>query len=188
MELGATVCTPSAPHCLLCPLARFCEGRKLGITESLPEKRKKRAIVSVQLVSIVLLDAKNSSLLLPPPKTLSRGSADDHIPALVAKLWHFPTVSAPGDTQNALRKTLNHELRITNAKSISAHLLENVRHTVTYRSISVAAYLVNVKQLPRISGAKHLPLSHFDSVPVSNLTRKIVRSALKYLSSTQTTH
>ena len=56
MELGATVCTPKSPQCLLCPIAQFCAGRKLGIAESLPEKRKKRATVAVQLVSVVLLD------------------------------------------------------------------------------------------------------------------------------------
>jgi A/G-specific adenine glycosylase len=34
MELGATLCTPKSPQCLLCPVAQFCEGRKLGIAES----------------------------------------------------------------------------------------------------------------------------------------------------------
>src|SRR5216683_1239504 len=37
MELGATLCTPKSPQCLLCPVAQFCEGRKLGIAECLPE-------------------------------------------------------------------------------------------------------------------------------------------------------
>jgi len=37
------------PQCLLCPVAQFCEGHKLGIAESLPEKRKKRATVEVTL-------------------------------------------------------------------------------------------------------------------------------------------
>jgi adenine-specific DNA glycosylase len=53
MELGATVCSPRSPQCLLCPVAQFCQGRKLGIAESLPEKRKKRATVAVQLISVV---------------------------------------------------------------------------------------------------------------------------------------
>src|SRR5438876_3184936 len=38
MELGATLCTPKSPQCLLCPVAQFCEGRKQGIAELLPEK------------------------------------------------------------------------------------------------------------------------------------------------------
>src|SRR5438876_1211618 len=38
MELGATLCAPRSPQCLLCPVAQFCEGRKQGIAELLPEK------------------------------------------------------------------------------------------------------------------------------------------------------
>lgn len=43
MDLGATVCTPRSPSCLICPLARFCEGRAQGIAESLPIKPPKKA-------------------------------------------------------------------------------------------------------------------------------------------------
>jgi len=68
MELGATLCTPKSPRCLLCPVAQFCEGRKLGIAESLPEKRKKRAMVQVTLAAAVFADAEGQTLLLPPPK------------------------------------------------------------------------------------------------------------------------
>src|SRR6266851_1906591 len=56
MELGATLCTPRAPQCLLCPVAQFCRARKLGLAESLPAARKKRATVEITLASAVLLD------------------------------------------------------------------------------------------------------------------------------------
>src|SRR6266481_4920562 len=67
MELGATLCTPRSPQCLLCPVAQFCEGRKLGIAESLPELRKKRATVEVTLAAAVFLDENGWTLLLPAP-------------------------------------------------------------------------------------------------------------------------
>jgi len=188
MELGATLCTPRAPQCLLCPVAQFCEGRKLGIAGSLPEKRKKRAVVAIQLVSVVLLDSKGDSLLLPPPATLAGSKPDDHIPSLVAKLWHFPTVSARADLENAFRTILHRDLGIKNAKFVRPELLDKVRHTVTYRTISVAAYLVRVKRLPKILAAKHLPLTEVHSMPVSGLTRKVARSAVNHLSASKTTH
>ena len=37
MDLGATICTPRAPRCLLCPLAALCLGRELG-PEQFPAK------------------------------------------------------------------------------------------------------------------------------------------------------
>src|SRR5829696_9017185 len=36
MELGATVCTPRAPLCLICPVAAECRARALGLQDALP--------------------------------------------------------------------------------------------------------------------------------------------------------
>ncbi|WP_179378128.1 A/G-specific adenine glycosylase [Jannaschia marina] len=41
MDLGATVCTPKSPACVICPLRDHCAGRKAGIAESLPRKAPK---------------------------------------------------------------------------------------------------------------------------------------------------
>ena len=41
MELGATVCTPRNPKCVLCPWRDACTARKLGIQEELPRKLAK---------------------------------------------------------------------------------------------------------------------------------------------------
>src|SRR5580693_5874747 len=38
MELGATVCLPKQPQCRLCPVARDCVARQLGIQNELPAK------------------------------------------------------------------------------------------------------------------------------------------------------
>src|SRR5690606_11778908 len=48
MELGAIVCTPRSPSCLVCPLATSCQALELGLTETLPvkvERRKPQAVV-----------------------------------------------------------------------------------------------------------------------------------------------
>ena len=36
MELGALVCTPREPACLVCPLLTLCEARRLGLQDRLP--------------------------------------------------------------------------------------------------------------------------------------------------------
>lgn len=43
MELGATVCTPHNPNCLLCPWSRQCEARKQNRISELPAKRPRKA-------------------------------------------------------------------------------------------------------------------------------------------------
>jgi A/G-specific adenine glycosylase len=55
MDLGATICTPKRPSCLVCPLAGFCAGRAQGIAAQLPmrsakpERPLRRAIAFVAL-------------------------------------------------------------------------------------------------------------------------------------------
>ncbi|PWC56415.1 A/G-specific adenine glycosylase [Azospirillum sp. TSO22-1] len=41
MDLGATVCTPRKPKCMLCPVAESCAARAAGIQEELPRKSAK---------------------------------------------------------------------------------------------------------------------------------------------------
>lgn len=43
MDVGATICTPKIPRCLLCPLAQDCRARELGRQEELPVKPPKKA-------------------------------------------------------------------------------------------------------------------------------------------------
>jgi len=182
MELGATVCTPQNPQCLLCPASNFCEARKRGIADVIPEKRKKRAPVAVQLVTAVLLDPAGRCLLLPPPKVNRNAPSDDHVPSLVAGLWHFPTAPSPDGTGAALGDLLRRELKQKGAAK--AEPIGRARHTVTYRTLHVAMFLVRMKSLPKIAGARYVALTKVTAQPISNLTRKIARNALRHLEST----
>ncbi|GMM92853.1 A/G-specific adenine glycosylase [Qipengyuania sp. MTN3-11] len=42
MDLGATICTPRDPRCLLCPLAEDCDGRRTGDPARFPVKPPKK--------------------------------------------------------------------------------------------------------------------------------------------------
>jgi A/G-specific adenine glycosylase len=179
MELGATLCIPKSPQCLLCPVMQFCEGRKLGIAESLPEKRKKRATVDVTLAAAVFSDKKGQTLLLPPPKYSNEKVSADHVPTLVSKMWHFPTLSVNGDPAEnllAFLRGLFPNIQISKPQLAPA---EKIRHAVTYRAVTVMPFVIDVKNLPRISGAKQVPLGDISGLPISNLTRKVARAALE---------
>lgn len=43
MDLGATLCTPRSPKCLLCPVANQCDARAAGTPEAFPVKARKKA-------------------------------------------------------------------------------------------------------------------------------------------------
>jgi A/G-specific adenine glycosylase len=46
MDLGATICTPKNPNCLICPWLDACKGRQLGIAATLPRKLPKQALTT----------------------------------------------------------------------------------------------------------------------------------------------
>ncbi len=189
MELGATLCTPKSPQCLLCPVAQFCAGRKLGIAESLPEKRKKRATVNVTLAAAVYLDENGRTLLLPAParENQSRESQADYIPMLVSNLWHFPTVAATGNSAAKLRTHLGKLVRGSRNRSLHFVPAGKVHHTVTYRAIVINPFLIRVKRIPRIKGSELVLLTDISMLPVSNLTHKVARAALAVAASAPNT-
>jgi A/G-specific adenine glycosylase len=44
MDLGATICTPKSPNCLMCPWTEECAGRAAGLASALPYKLAKKPV------------------------------------------------------------------------------------------------------------------------------------------------
>ncbi|HEY2457871.1 MAG TPA: A/G-specific adenine glycosylase [Candidatus Acidoferrum sp.] len=177
MELGATLCTPRSPQCLLCPVNEFCEARKLGLVDSIPAKRKLRDTVDITLAAAVFLDPESRTFLLPPPTARLLQKSHDEVAGLLSRMWHFPTIRVASDPIQELREHLQNLLPRLRSASLHFATLKAARHAVTYRNISIQPFAVHVKKLPHDSSSKILSLSDLSSVPVSNLTRKIARAA-----------
>jgi len=64
MELGATVCLPRQPQCLLCPVSVHCEARKTGRQEEFPIKSKRAAANIVTKQLLIVTKANQSKVLL----------------------------------------------------------------------------------------------------------------------------
>ena len=62
MELGATICTPRAPRCPVCPLKRWCSAYRDGRQHELPVKMRERKKVEVALEAYVI--ERGGALLL----------------------------------------------------------------------------------------------------------------------------
>jgi A/G-specific adenine glycosylase len=182
MELGAMICTPRSPQCLLCPVSECCRARQMGLAESLPEKRRTRAKMQITLAAAVLVDRDGRTLLLPPPNDSGKQTTHQEVATLVSKMWHFPTVSVRKNAVTELRKLLK-QLSPIRGQDRAQRLepLPKVRHAVTYRDIVLLPFRVLVTKLPRIPAAKRISLpelASLSSLAVSNLTRKVARAAL----------
>lgn len=62
MELGAIVCLPREPRCLLCPVATGCAAKALQRQRDFPVKARKQRSIAVE--KTVLIVEQNGSLLL----------------------------------------------------------------------------------------------------------------------------
>jgi A/G-specific adenine glycosylase len=178
MELGATICLPRSPQCLVCPVTKFCAARKEGVQETIPEKRKKRAFVAVRLAAAVFVDAKGDTLLLPPPRPGAEKITAEHVPTLVSKMWHFPTIAVAENPRAELERHLKCEFAFDKKRNAPLVALSRVRHSVTYRQITIFGFRIDLEKLSLLDGAKTIALDDLSSVPISNLTRKIARAAM----------
>jgi A/G-specific adenine glycosylase len=167
MELGATVCTPKSPRCGECPVEKWCRAHKLGIAEKLPSARKKRATVEVTLAAAVLLDPRGRTLLV---RQL------DGDGALFSRMWQFPALEITRtDAPAALARYFREKFGAAMKGDLTP--LATARHAVTFRNIRLEPYLIRVDRLPRVTGARLVPLTQIRRLPVSNATQKIADAA-----------
>ena len=66
-DLGASICTPAAPACALCPWMANCAARRLGIERSLPRKSPKKPRPVRYGVHFWLTDDRGTVLLRTRP-------------------------------------------------------------------------------------------------------------------------
>jgi A/G-specific adenine glycosylase len=95
MELGATVCLPRAPNCLVCPLCELCRTRG-DLPSSTPEARRKREI------HYSLRTRAKKVFLVCRPKTES----------LMPGMWELPERSSANGYHETLL-TLRHSITVT---------------------------------------------------------------------------
>src|SRR5262249_21707813 len=79
MELGALICTPTQPSCMLCPVVRYCAARADGIVDFIPPKSNTVPLTLVDEAAVVLCKGTRV-LLVQRPSNASRW----------AGLWEFP--------------------------------------------------------------------------------------------------
>jgi A/G-specific adenine glycosylase len=84
MELGALICTPRSPSCLICPVSAECQARHEGLQDLIPESTPKAAPLLVSEVAIV--PRKGMRVL-----AVRRGAG-----GLWEGFWEFPTLHLSG--------------------------------------------------------------------------------------------
>lgn len=98
MDFGATVCTPAAPQCLVCPLAAVCRALADGRVEQLPVKAQKTKISNRYFHYIYVKQGENTWLhkrgagdvwqnLYEPPLVETKTADGDYGAAPAYRRW-----------------------------------------------------------------------------------------------------
>jgi A/G-specific adenine glycosylase len=132
MELGALVCTPRAPKCLVCPVREQCRGLAAGNPEALPTRQKAAEPKRIEATAALIRRGGALLAVRRPPSGLLGG------------LWDLPGGDrTPGeDLQSALERALRERLGLA-LSSVSP--LGEVRHQFTHRTLRLNVFRAEPK-------------------------------------------
>ncbi|MGC9357275.1 MAG: A/G-specific adenine glycosylase [Anaerolineae bacterium] len=171
IELGATLCRPQNPHCLLCPWHDLCRARELGHQEDYPAPRERREIPHYDVTAAVTV-RKDGHILVAQRKQ----------EAMLGGLWEFPGGKREGDETLAacLRRELQEELDI--AVEVGEQLVE-IKHGYTHFRITLYAYWCRlVAGDPRCldcAAFRWVTPEELHTLPMAVTDRKIARAVAR---------
>jgi len=163
MELGALICRPSGPSCLICPLVDICRAFDLGIQEIIPPP-KKQSLQAIETVVAVIRDGVRYLIQKRPDRGLFAG------------LWEFP--GGKKEKGESLEEALHREVREELGEEIrEAKILLKVRHTYTQFLATLSAYEVALNRNPHLHKSRQrlVAISRLKHYPFHSGSAKIVQ-------------
>jgi A/G-specific adenine glycosylase len=157
MELGATVCTPKNPQCLVCPVRSHCEAAAAGVQDRIPLPKKSKTTPLFKRYVLCARQGRHYLIERRPEQGRWAG------------LWQFKTIESNGHpfTPAALRQRLGLDV----AQPVR---LGVVRHGLTHRRYEFDAYVADYRG-PRREGQVWVTLEELDAYPLSKPQLSIVR-------------
>ncbi|MCZ7575348.1 MAG: A/G-specific adenine glycosylase [Ardenticatenaceae bacterium] len=128
MDLGATLCVPQAPRCLLCPLQGLCLAQREGRQDGLPLRAAPRARPHYQVTAGLIWNERGELLIARRP-----------LDKMLGGLWEFP--GGKCEDGEALAACLHRELREELGIEVEVgERLTVVEHGYTHFSITLHAF------------------------------------------------
>lgn len=163
MDFGATVCTPSTPQCLVCPLAGRCQALAAGRVEALPVKAQKTKVSARYFHYIYVKQGKNTWLY-------KRGPGD-----VWQNLYEPPLVETKNPTADVAADE-NYARLFGRKKPVL--LLPAVKHVLSHRLIHADLYEVTLPSSAKIPpGFISVPAANVKEYAVSRLVQKLLEKA-----------
>ena len=161
MDLGATICTPKKPACVLCPLAERCLARKSGAPESWPRRAPKSARLERRGAAFVAIRGDDAVLLRTRP---TKG--------LLGGMTEFPGTEWSSDFDSA--RALDAAPLALAWKAASGE----VEHVFTHFALKLTVFVGRApKSCAAPEGARWALLAGLPGEALPSLMRKVARQA-----------
>lgn len=172
MELGALICKPKSPSCLLCPVREFCLAFDQGRQAELPVKTKAKKGKTVFLTSAVLKDDNNRILLR---KRRSEG--------LLANLWEFPNEEVENSNYKNAITAFEEKLMEKHKAKVSVQApISVVEHIFSHLKWNIQVYVGEIKgKVEEDENLKLVPSEKVRELPMPVSHQEIWKSYLDYL-------
>ncbi|MGP7819226.1 A/G-specific adenine glycosylase [Niallia sp. 01092] len=136
MELGALICTPTSPSCLICPVRDHCQAFYNGTQTELPVKTKKKKQKSLNLAAVILKDKDGRTLIHKRAET-----------GLLANLWEFPNMEIVQTIQSEKEQLKDEVLSKYGAKIEVGDLITRIEHVFTHLIWNINVYFGELVEL-----------------------------------------
>ncbi|MGL6076231.1 MAG: A/G-specific adenine glycosylase [Fimbriiglobus sp.] len=170
MELGSLVCTPKAPKCDECPVAKWCQAKQRGLQASIPPPPAAKTITEVTEVG-VLLFVGEGVLLFRRPDDATRG----------AGLWEFPHADLlPDETESQALKRL--VATLTGLKVKPTQTTTTTQYSVTRFRYSLTTHFATAQGTYRGQAYADSAIIPWDKLPdyaISSPQRAVLKTAQK---------
>ncbi len=167
MELGALVCTPTAPKCETCPLKAVCEARRLGLQAQIPPPKKAKAIVAVQEVGIVI---RKADRILLCRRQANSGRWQN--------MWEVP--HGPIRKGESVEEAAERVARVLTRFIVKVgSVVATIRHSVTHHAITMTCLDATLQHgrfaSQQYAEKKWLSMDELTEYPVSSPQRELMR-------------
>ncbi len=146
IELGALVCLPHKPQCLLCPVNEMCQARLRGLQYELPVKPTKKPLPHYDVAAAVIYRQTETG-------AVEYLIAQRPLEGMLGGLWEFPGgKQEAGETlPDCLRREIREELGVDIAVG---EMLTVVKHSYTHFKITLHAFYAQLthEQTPQSLG------------------------------------
>ena len=173
MDLGATICLPGKPRCLLCPIQQHCLAFERGVQELRPVMPEKKPLPH-HIVTAAILQKENRILLAQRPKN-----------GLLGGLWEFP--GGKQEENESLEEALQREIKeeLDCEIQVEDHFGE-YQHAYTHFRVTLHAFFCHIiKGVPRAVEASQLvwcDVHELTNYPMGKIDRQIAKQLQKNFS------